>query len=323
LPRAEKLVETARPLVDKIHTPYVNGLMALVRGILAFHGGRWKSGVEFHEQAGTVFREQCTGVAWELGQANAFLLWCMSWMGQLADMACRSALILREAKDKGDLFTAANLGSYIEPLARLAEDEPAEAQRVIHESIQQWSREEYNLQHFTALMGSTYVDLYRGDGHAAYERHLQQWPAIKKSMLLHAQICRVSLGELRARSALAVAARAADPRRSLRDAAYWADRLERERMPYAAALAKPLRAGVAALRGDKPGAARHLAEAADAFDAVNMGLFAAAARRRLGELLGGDEGRALADRADAWMANQKIKNPAHMAAAIIPWPPAV
>jgi hypothetical protein len=323
LPRAEMLVETARPLVEQINTPYVHGLMALVRGILAFHGGRWKTGVECHEQAGSIFREQCTGVAWELGQANAFLLWCMSWMGELADMACRSTLILREAKDKGDLFTAANLGSYIEPLARLAEDEPAEAQRVIQEAIQQWSRDEYNLQHFTALMGSTYVDLYRGDGPAAYERHLQQWPAIKKSLLLHAQICRVSLGELRARSALAVAARAAHPRRSLRDAEQWARRLERERMPYATALAKPLRAGVAALRGDKPAAVRHLAEAAEAFDAVNMGLFAAAARRRLGEWLGGDEGGALAERADAWMAKQKIKDPTRMAAAIIPWPPAV
>jgi serine/threonine protein kinase len=319
LPRAQILVETARPIVDQINTPYVHGLLALVRGILAFHAGRWKTGVELHEQAGSIFREQCTGVAWELGQANAFLLWCVSWMGELADMSRRSAAILTEANDKGDLFTAANLGSYIEPLARLADDEPEAAQRVIDDSIRQWSREEYNLQHFTGLMGFTYVDLYRGDGSSAYGRHLQQWSAIKKSLLLHAQICRVSLAELRARSALAVAARADDPRPLLRDADYWARRLEREKMPYAAALAKPLRAGAAALRGDKRGAARLLAEAAKAFEAVNMGLFAAAARRRLGELQTGDEGRALVDRAGAWMASQKIKNPTRMTAAMIPW----
>src|SRR5262249_23736020 len=149
-------------------------------GVLAFHGGRWQTGVALQEQACQIFREQCTGVAWELGQANAFLLWCMSWMGELADMTRRSTLILQEARDKGDLFTGANLGTYIEPLARLAEDEPAEARRVIEDALRQWSREEYNIQHLTALGGLTYVDLYRGDGQAAYDRHLQQWPASKR-----------------------------------------------------------------------------------------------------------------------------------------------
>ena len=53
-----------------------------------------------------------------------------------------------------------------------------------------------------------------------------------------------------------------------------------------------------------------------------MGLFAAAARRRLGGLLGGDEGRALIAQADAWMAGQEIRNPARMAACIAPgFPP--
>ena len=41
-----------------------------------------------------------------------------------------------------------------------------------------------------------------------------------------------------------------------------------------------------------------------------MGLYAAAARRHLGKLIGGDEGRALIARADAWMIDQGISNPA-------------
>ena len=49
-----------------------------------------------------------------------------------------------------------------------------------------------------------------------------------------------------------------------------------------------------------------------------MGVYAAAARRHLGNLVGGDEGRDLIARADAWMIGQGITNPARMAAGITP-----
>jgi hypothetical protein len=49
-----------------------------------------------------------------------------------------------------------------------------------------------------------------------------------------------------------------------------------------------------------------------------MGVYAAAARRHLGTLVGGDEGCDLIARADAWMIDQGISNPARMAAGITP-----
>ncbi len=107
------------------------------------------------------------------------------------------------------------------------------------------------------------------------------------------------------------AACARDPRPLLHTAVGDARRLERERMPCPAAMARLIRAGVAAVRGDSR-AVDLLAEAAACFEAVDMRLCAAAARRRRGELSGGDEGSSLIADADAWMAGQGIRNPARM-----------
>ena len=88
-------------------------------------------------------------------------------------------------------------------------------------------------------------------------------------------------------------------------------------MPCPAAYAHMIRGGLAALRGDAPRAAILLAEAVERFEAVDMRLCSAAVRRRLGELIGGDRGQADVARADHWMTDQKIQNPACMASMIL------
>jgi hypothetical protein len=42
---------------------------------------------------------------------------------------------------------------------------------------------------------------------------------------------------------------------------------------------------------------------------ADMSLYAAAARRRLGKLIGGDEGNELMNQADEWLSRQQVKNP--------------
>ena len=54
---------------------------------------------------------------------------------RLARSRRRSARLLKEAQEKGDLFTQVNLGTFMEPLTRLAENRPDEAREVIQESI--------------------------------------------------------------------------------------------------------------------------------------------------------------------------------------------
>ena len=320
-PRTSELLEAAETLARRLDQPYVHGMIAMAKGYRDFCLGRWRSGRLCLEEAIGIFRERCTGAACEYGQANTYSLWCTSYEGDWPEVRRRSTRLLKEAQEKGDLFTQVNLGTFMEPLTRLAQDRPDEAREVIEDSIQRWSRQEFNVQNMTALMGSTYVDLYRGDPRATYERHCSQWPALKGSFLMHSQICRLLVPELRARSALGVAATSQNPAPLLREVEQRARRIERENMPYGNALARLLHAGVAFIRRDQARAERCLADAARAFDSIPMKLFAAVARRRLGELRGGSEGRDLIASSNQWMLDHEIQNPDRMAAAIAPWTP--
>jgi hypothetical protein len=75
---------------------------------------------------------------------------------------------------------------------------------------------------------------------------------------------------------------------------------------------------VAATRGDGGAALGILARAESGLRAAEMALHLAAARRRRGELIGGDAGRGLVDESNAWMAGQGIRNPDRMCVLLAP-----
>jgi hypothetical protein len=79
-----------------------------------------------------------------------------------------------------------------------------------------------------------------------------------------------------------------------------------------------MRGALALARGDRAGAVGLVAEAAYRLEAADMAAHAAAARRRLGLLLGGADGQALTERADAWLTSRQVRNPARMTAVLAP-----
>jgi hypothetical protein len=238
--------------------------------------------------------------------------------GEAAELAGRLPRQLQEARERGDLHAEASVANFGGTLAWLAADDPEGARGAMRRAMGQWSQQEYHTQHFTSLAGHTQIDLYGGDGRAAWERLAAEWPALEGSLLLHIQAIRVFMVHLRGRSALAAAANAPESVPLLRAAAADARRLEREKTHWAKPLAMLIRAALSASRGRTSDALALLALATTGLDAAKMGLFAAAARRRQGELLGGQEGLALVAEADAWMMSQRIRNPARMTALQAP-----
>jgi eukaryotic-like serine/threonine-protein kinase len=95
-------------------------------------------------------------------------------------------------------------------------------------------------------------------------------------------------------------------------------RLRRERMPWADTLAHTVMAAAENAAGDRAatlGALRaHLTSAAE----TEMAMHACAARHRLGELLGGDEGRALVESARETLTSEGIRKQAAWLAVFLP-----
>jgi len=182
-------------------------------------------------------------------------------------------------------------------------------------AIKRWSSRGFHLQHWCAMFAQAHAFIYEGDGRRALDLVEAAFKPSKKSFLLRSQTPRVQTHQIRARAALAAARR--DPRLFKQIEADTA-LLEREETAWTDAYAFALRAGVAAVRGDARQAADLFHRAAMVFEFQGMAMHAAGSRRRRGELLGGDEGRALVEAADAWMIGRKIRSPERMTALLFP-----
>jgi tetratricopeptide (TPR) repeat protein len=320
---SSRLLEMAEDLAHRTGDAYTLAMVTLARGVAAYLEGRWRDAQENCDRAEAIFRDQCTGVAWELDTAHAFALWALSHLGEIAELGRRWPILLTEARKRGDLYAAMNLGSYLMSVVRLAADDPHTARAEVRETMDQWSHQGYHVQHNDAVWAAVQIELYCGAGQAAWHLIRQAWPALKRSLLLRVQFIRTSMHFLRARAALAAAAelkssRPAEASALRAVAARAARKLERERMPCPSAYAVLIQGALAASVGDSAGAALLLGEATERFESVSMHLCSVSVSRRLGELVGGDTGQEAKNRADQWMTAQKIRNPARMASVILP-----
>src|SRR5262249_8873517 len=97
-----------------------------------------------------------------------------------------------------------------------------------------------------------------------------------------------------------------------------AGRLEREKRPDCQALARVIRAAVAWQRRRPESAVELLGQAIRQFETLGMQANAAAARRRLGQPVGGDEGGDLIAAADAWMTGEGVRDSVRMTRVYAP-----
>src|SRR5262249_54660102 len=146
----------------------------------------------------------------------------------------------------------------------LCADQPERAQDEEQRGIGAWSQKGFHVQHYWDMFVRCEIDLYRGMAAEAWKRLSRSWPEFKRSMLGRCQALFIESRQVRARVALALAARESTET-LLKKAEDDAQAIERETMPYADPQARLIRAGVAATRGEAATAASLLLEAETAF----------------------------------------------------------
>ena len=318
--RTAALMERCREMVEGQDDAYLNGLFALQVGAVASLEGRFEASLEACTRAETILREQCTGVTWELDTAQLYHNHVLTMMGHWRDLGERVPVMLEDARDRADLYIATYLKARNEHILFLAADEAERAREQQARSLDGWSQAGFQVQHYWDWYARSEIDLYSGAPEAAWERLESGWPALKRSLLTRAQVIFFEAVLLRARVALALAAQSggSQAERYLSRAGRDARLLEREAMPASAGSAALIRAGVAAGRGDAAAARGLLMAAVGGLGRAAVSHYLAAARWRLGELLGGDDGASEIEGARAWFEEQGVRNPERMVAMLAP-----
>jgi ATP/maltotriose-dependent transcriptional regulator MalT len=238
------------------------------------------------------------------------------FLGEMVEISRRVPQLLAAALEQGNLFAATDSRTRMNPIW-LAADDPDRARDEVIAALTTWPRKGFHLQHYSSLVALAQIEIYTGDYEVAW-RHLEgQIKPLEKSMLLRIQGLRIEAKYLRARLALASAIGSKRERR-LQIAEGLAESIAKEQMEWSNPLALIIHAGLACRRGDDARAVAFISQAIAGLETSDMALYAAAARRKLGEIVGGDRGRELINQADDWMSKQQIKNPAAVANLMAP-----
>jgi hypothetical protein len=318
--RMRRTAARAETIATRAGSPHALAWTRASLGLSLYLVGRFREGFETLKEAEVVFRNEVVGGAWEIFPVRLFRLQSLAMLGRLEGLAQEQPLTLREAVERGDKYGSVNARVGLSNLVWLVEDRPDLARRRCQEAIREWSTQGFHLEHYYALMALMHVDLYEGKPEAALERWNAEWRALQRSLITRVQFVRITWAHLRARGSLAAAEQRARGEREtlleqvLRDAR----RIDRERATWARPYASLLRAGVAKLRGDTARARTEAELAIPAFEAHDMKMHAEVARRALGTLVGGDEGRKLVERAEAWMKGETVRAPARFQRVFAP-----
>jgi len=293
--RALQLVELAESIAaSTADDPVHRALIYQSRGFIAFETGRFREGLEHCSAAEQTYRDHCTGKALEVSTAQFFLLSSLLLMGDFGELDRLTHPWLAAMQERGDYYQATNIRTLILPAVYLRRADPQAALAETEAALADWGEQGFHNPTLNALVMKVMAHLYTGEARSALSLIHKYESGYRGSLLKHVQIIRSWWTISRGMSSVAVAALGeADAAACLKTARRDARSLRREKATWCVGLSHLLAAGIANVEGDKEKAVEQLRAAAALLDEADMALHAAAARYRLGHLLGGDEGAEL------------------------------
>jgi hypothetical protein len=299
--------------------PYARACVSMAKGVAAHLQSRYAESVRHCDEAVASLLDgrsqsdddRCRDASWEQALARSIAMWSLMYMGRIDELAQRQPILSRMAEESNDLFATLNFGTQIRTFYLLGSDQPGEALRCLEFDARRLSTQGFFVQHQNYLLARAFVEQYCGCGAAA-------WQALQDSLgwstLRLVQHMRIDYFQARCRAALAAGSQASgrDRRRLLREARHAERKLRAEKTPWTAAVSSVLQAAIAAAEG-RADVRQLLSSAVDQLSAVDGLLLAAAARVRLAQVEGREEGDAAAR-----MQALGVVNVGRMTSALLP-----
>ncbi|HEY5921714.1 MAG TPA: hypothetical protein VIV11_08585, partial [Kofleriaceae bacterium] len=322
--RAERLLDRLARLTETLTETPAPTQLATTRGFLDFfvHNrfrvalGRWTDAI-------ASYRAVIGRAGFELDTVSMFCCWCLYYMGEIGELSRRVPAMAEAASRNGNRFTAVTLRSAF-PIAWLVRLEPDAVEAELDAAVASWTMPDgsYQLQHMFALCSRLELSLYRGDPESVTARIPDEVRRAQRALLDRAPIQALLLRTTLARHALGCAA-AAPAGSSRRRDAIAAARVEQRRsrklaLPIAPYCAQLFDGVIAELEGDDDAAIAAYRDSILGLDRYDTHLYAHAARYRLGNVIGGDEGAKLRADVNAFLTNEGVRDPAAILAMLLP-----
>lgn len=304
LHRTESLLRLADHLARVVDDKTATGLVRVSRGVAAYLNGRFDEAL-VECQLGVDQLRRFAGTVWETVTAQRFIIASLFHLGRLRSLVDLVPPLLAEATAKGNLYASTFFKTTYSNAAWLVTDQLALAREHLAAGRDEWKAPGVQIPHCWMLVGDANLALYTGEGDRIWGMVERDWPRFVAAQFLRIAILRVQLLHVRSVAALCHASAqrrlgfASEARRFRQEARGTAGRLAKQRISLARPLAELTLAAVDMAGGDLEGARRGLTSCVELFTKQDMRLYAAAARTRLGQLLGGDEGAGLVHQAQA------------------------
>ncbi len=294
--RATSLLATARRLLteQKIEDPYTHGFIDQMESWTAGELGQLRRSRELSERAEQSFFNRCPGTTWERTNVRFGRLFLDGFMGNYPSLVAELPQLLRESRERNDRNAIQLLGCLHAHPYFLAPDDKGQAEQ----TLASWGLGdalEADPSHVVFhLLMHVRISLYFAGGVAGYRRYLDLSQrmtteavlltprALRAHIFLEGITCRLA--------ALAEGSDDIDRPRLLAECNKALKEASGFRLPWTLAWTLGLQAGLAALRGQRHDSIALFRQAIPALEAESLGLHAAVCRRRLGELVGGQEG---------------------------------
>ncbi|HZN91829.1 MAG TPA: hypothetical protein VFB81_03970, partial [Myxococcales bacterium] len=310
---AEEAQVSAGPAAEE---PLLRAMLDGYEGISLYYSGSFQAAAEK-----LALPEEHKDVValnnWRLGTFRIMRLWALRDAGQWGELTRLLEMWTREASRRKDTFTLAAI-TRVAVSAWMARDDPASALRRFDSARWTSPWPGYTVLDWAELLARANLALYQREGGQLRARFHKSLHAVPGWLLRGAQLSRCRTWYLRGRLALMDGSMGGDVRSAVAEAAQMARSLEGEGVGYASAWALFLRAGVAYQKMDFNRSALRLREAISQADQAGMAHYAVAGRRRLGELIGGEEGASLVRQSNEALARHGVKNPKKVSDALVP-----